>query len=145
MKREVIDMKVHLTPGLFLLLLTLTAACATAPKKEMPEDEVYTQPDVWTGSSGKYDVTVRIKHKHQAGRWRCSQRVIEMKPSPGLHNQAWGYVEAYDYDCDNRFDRLRFRYPEDRRRAATAQERFRLIDELWFAFGKVVPIEEQMP
>ena len=138
-------MDTRLSFGLLGLLLILVAGCASAPKSERPRGEVYSAPDVWTGSSGRYHVTVRINERRWAGRWRCSLRVIEMKPSPGLHNRAWGYVRAYDYDCDNRFDQLRFRYPDDRQRATVMQERFRLIDELWFAFGTVVPIEEQMP
>ena len=127
-----------------VLLLTLTAGCASTSKTEAPRTGKYAERDVWVGTSGKYDVRVRIEKSIIAGREQCSLREVEMKPAAGLHREAWGYVRAYDYGCNGRFDTLRFRYEDDQRRAASVTERLELKDELWFAFGTVVPVDKQM-
>lgn len=135
------DMIIALTG---FLVLTLAAACGTAPKGEAPGSDTYSQKDVRVGSSGNYDVSVTIQKESVSGREQCSLREVEMKPSAGLHRRAWSHVRAYDYHCDGRFDNLRFRYPDDKERASIAGERVQLENELWFAFGIVVPVDKQM-
>lgn len=141
---EVRTMHTHLAVAFTGLLLFLTAACGTAPKGEKFGSDTYSQKDVRVGESGNYDVSVTIQREGAAEQAQCSLRQIEMKPSAGLHRRAWGYVRAYDYDCDGRFENLRFRYSDDQERASNAGERRMLENELWFAFGVVVPTDKQM-
>lgn len=123
----------YLMPVVVSILLFVSGCSLIRGSEDAPSQDVST----YSGETEAYEVQVRIVEVDG----RCSERRITLQRRSKLHLEPTVHrVVAHDRNCNEQIDRMEFRDPEDQRRVSHD----RLVQDIWHAFGRVVPIDKQM-